>query len=412
MRMLIISCVYPPEPVVSSQTSAQIVQELVQRGHDVIVITSFPNRPAGKIYPGYSRRLFQAENKDGYRLIRCFGSISTKSQIFSRLMENITFGVTACLAALTVPKPAVVYSNTWPIFAAGLMWLASWLRRVPMVISIQDMYPESLISQKRLHPHGHVAKILRSIDGFLARRCAGVIAISSRFGDLYHNDRGVATERIHVIPNWIDGRVIDPDDPRAVIVRSRFNLPANARLAVYGGNIGVAAGVETLIEAIRCLENESGFHLLVAGEGSQLAICQDLAQQVSPDRIAFCTPWPKDETSSVLSAADFLILPTRGRQSLASVPSKLITYMLSAKPVLSLAWPDSDLANIVEQSGCGWVVEPDRPDLLAAQIKRVMDIDANELSQRGLAGRQYALANFSKEVCLPRVIDILDQVAV
>jgi glycosyltransferase involved in cell wall biosynthesis len=274
------------------------------------------------------------------------------------------------------------------------------------------MYPESLASQKRLHPHGHVAKILRSIDRFLARRCAGVIAISSRFGVLYHNDRGVATERIHVIPNWIDGRGIDPDDPRGVIVRRRFNLPANVRLALYGGNIGVAAGVETIIKSIRYLENESSFHLLVAGEGSQLSACQNLAQQLNINCISFYAPWPKDETSSVLSAADFLILPTKGQQSFASVPSKLITYMLSAKPVLSLAWPDSDLANIVEQSGCGWVVEPDRPDLLAAQIRRVMAIDASEFFRRGLAGRQYALANFSKEACLPKVIDILEQVAV
>lgn len=413
MHFLVVSAVFPPEPVVSSQTSAQVVQALVERGHDVTVIAPFPNRPAGKLYPGYSRRLFQREkNRTGYEVLRCFSTLSGESSMLSRFLENVSFGITSSLAALMAPQPAVIYSNTWPIFATALIWLVAWLRRIPMIVSIQDVYPESLIAQQRLCTDGWVAGWLRRIDGFVARRCRAVIVISPPFASIYAQQRGVASERIHIVPNWLDSDTVEPADPHRADVRAKYNILPEAHLAVYGGNIGVAAGVETLIESIRYLEDDSSFHLLVAGEGSQLLACQNLAQQLSSNRVTFYAPWPEDETSSVLSAADFLILPTKGQQSLASVPSKLITYMLSAKPVLALAWADSDLANIVEQSGCGWVIEPDRPDLLAAQIKHVMAIDARELYQRGLAGRQYALANFSKEVCLPKVIDILEQMAV
>ena len=384
-----------------------------QRFGPQFLIAPFPNRPGGKLYPGYHRGLILREPQGvGYEVIRCFSTFSSESTTASRFLENISFGITSGLTAFLIGKPDVIYANSWPIFATGILCIVACLRRVPLVISVQDIYPESLISQQHIRADSWLARFLKRIDAAIACRSAAVIVISPSFAALYRDKRAVSSERIKIIPNWIDSATITPNDPHGVTVRANLNLSTGMRLGVYGGNIGMAAGVETLIESIRYFENENSFHLLVAGEGSQLSACQNRAQQLSPNRVTFHTPWPKDETSSVLSAADFLILPTRGQQSLASVPSKLITYMLSAKPVLALAWPDSDLANIIGQSGCGWVVEPDRPDLLAAQIRCVLAIDASELSRRGMAGRQYALANFSKEVCLPKVIDILERVAV
>jgi colanic acid biosynthesis glycosyl transferase WcaI len=142
-----------------------------------------------------------------------------------------------------------------------------------------------------------------------------------------------------------------------------------------------------------------------------LAACRSLAREVSVDRISFHTPWPAEETSKVLGAADVLILPTRGSQSLVSMPSKLISYMLAARPIIALSLPQTDLAEVVEQSGCGWIVEPDRPDLLATKIKEAMASGPATLVQRGRAGREFALQQFTREECLPRVIEIVEKAA-
>jgi glycosyltransferase involved in cell wall biosynthesis len=238
-----------------------------------------------------------------------------------------------------------------------------------------------------------------------------VIAISPSFAALYYATRQVAPEKITVVPNWVDSLTIEPNDPRSATVRAQFEIPADARLAVYGGNVGIAAGVETLIEAFQLLRAAENIHLLIAGEGSQLAACQARARAAGGDTISFCTPWPQAETSRVLGAADFLILPTRGQQSMASVPSKLITYMLAARPVVALALPDSDLARVVEQSGCGWVVQPDQPAALAEQLRAVIGLPAQELAGRGQAGRDYALQHLVGETCLPRVVRVVEQAA-
>jgi glycosyltransferase involved in cell wall biosynthesis len=93
------------------------------------------------------------------------------------------------------------------------------------------------------------------------------------------------------------------------------------------------------------------------------------------------------------------------------VPSKLISYLLAARPIIVLAVAGSEVARIIERSGAGWVIEPDQPETLAAQIRAVAAIDPAELARRGQSGRDFALQYFTREACLPRVIHILEQAA-
>lgn len=411
MRVLLISCVFPPEPVVSAQTSAQIARELVCRGHEVTVVAPFPNRPRGELYPGYARVLFRRQRSgEGYEIVRCFSTLSCESSMPSRFLENLSFGLTGGWAALTAARPDVMYTNTWPIFATGILWLVSKIRRIPLVISVQDVYPESLVSQGRTLANSPIARVMRWLDGLIARGARDVIVISKRFAAIYQNGRRVDPARVHVIPNWGEPGSSSPDSQPGCFREAKRNS-GGAFLITYGGNVGVASGVETVIKALGHLNGEQDVRLVVAGEGSRLAACRTLAGEMGEDRILFHSPWPVEETWPVLRGADVLVLPTLGCQSLASVPSKLISYMLAARPVIALALPESDVAEMMERSGAGWTIEPDQPELLAAQISQVATMDASELMRRGQAGREFALKHLTREACLPRVIHILERAA-
>lgn len=409
---MIVSAVFPPEPAVSAQTSAQIASELAQRGHQVTVIAPFPSRPAGRLYPGYHRRLFQRERgPQSFDVMRCFSTLAPESRLGTRFAENLTFGVTSGIAVLSGQKPAVIYANTWPVFASSILAMVARLRNIPLVLSIQDVYPESLVSQKRIGANGWLARSIRGIDGWIARGSQAVILISNSAVNAYITNRGVRRDRLHLIPNWGDTHLIVPDDEHADEFRARLDIPSTATVILYGGNVGMASGIETVIESFRDLVNVPDLYLVIAGEGSNLAACQILARRMGNPRIIFYTPWPSTETSMVLSAADILILPTRSNQSLASMPSKLIAYMLAARPVIALALAKSDLVDIMGQSGCGWYVEPDAPDQLAAKIRDVLRQSRDEREQRGRAGRVFALQNLSREICLPKAVEVIERVA-
>lgn len=412
MRALVVSCVFPPEPVASSRTSAHIVQGLAAKGHTVTVITSYPSKPAGKNYPGYSRRILERKKTpEGYELIRCYSTLSAKSRLTNRFLENLSFGLTSSIAALFLRRPEVIYANSWPLFATGMLFLVAKIRRIPMVISVQDIYPESLVSQGRSINNEWMMNCLRWWDGVIARGCRAVIVISKRFADHYRMERGVPAARVHIVPNWGDDPLESACEDRVSQFRARIGIPPSARIFAYGGNIGVAAGVETLIQAALKIKMPLNFRLLIAGEGSQLQACRELVRDHDDSQVIFHSPWKSEETSLVLGLAEVLLLPTRGKQSTVSVPSKLISYWLAGRPVIAMARPQSDLADLIEESGGGWLVAPDRADLLSDKIQEVLRLNPAELRRRGEAGRDFAVRNLTRNICLPGVVRILEQAA-
>ena len=406
---LIVSSVFAPEPVLSARTSADLALALVNGGDKVTVVTSFPSRPGGRLYPGYSLRAYSYEASPDYgKIIRCFTLISSKSSLISRFLENISFGLTSAWQVFKSPRPSVIYANTWPIFSTGLLALTAKLRRIPVVFSVQDIYPGSLVIQGRISNRNPVIRVLEKAETLLARSASHVIVISEAFARIYLKKYGVEKERLSVVPNWFDSASIKLDEDTQAF-RERLGVPEGAFLVAYAGNIGTAAGLETVLEAMAECRDIQNLRFLIAGDGSRLDECRRLAGHGPEGRIIFYSPWPAQETSVVLRSTNLLILPTKGEQSRASVPSKLIAYMFAAKPVIAQAVSDSETARVVQASNCGWVVKPGQPKLLADQLRFACREEKHELEKRGLAGREYALKHFGKDVCLPKVIDIIQR---
>lgn len=405
-RINIVSSVFPPEPVTSAKTSYDIALELSRMGYEVSVITSFPSRPAGKLYPNYPHRLYKKEKyPNSFEIIHCFSIFSKRSTLISRLLENLSFGITSGLWLLFSHRADAIYANTWPLFASGIIrWIAN-IKRVPLIISIQDIYPESLISQGRVKKKSLANKILLSLDKWIARGCQAIFIISEHFARVYSESRNIAKDKIIVIPNWVDKNSVYPLDKETY--RGEKNIPEDAFVLVYGGNVGVAAGVESVLYSITKIRSKLNLYIIIAGSGSQLQTCQYIAERINTCTVIFHTPWEVNDTSKVLAAADVLLLPTKGEQSLFSVPSKLITYMLSARPVLAIALSESEIAKVIIDAGCGWIVPPNSPDIFAEYVDKISHLSQQKLMEMGAAGRRYAMKNFTTEYCLPKAINII-----
>jgi glycosyltransferase involved in cell wall biosynthesis len=411
---LIVSALFPPEPVVSARTSADLARNLYERGHQVQVIAPYPSRPGGRRYPGYPRRLYHPEaSPSGYKITRCLSATSTHSTLLSRLWENLTFGLVAALRVLWIrPKPQVIYANTWPLLAQGLLVLAANLRRISLVLNVQDLYPESLAVQGHLSSNSFIYRLLLGLDGWIACNSQVVILASESFIPAYCQRRRVSSETVHVVHNWIDIDQLLPEIERAEttdhLIRLRMGIPANAFLLVYGGNVGAAAGLEHIIRVVASIEPSDTLNLLIAGEGSQLDECRQLGVELGLSNLTFLCPWLPDDTAGVLSCADLLLLPTQGDQSLVSLPSKLLSYLLAARLILAIARPESELAAVIKNAGCGWVVPPNDPQALAAVIRLAMLTPLEERRELGAAGRSYALAHFTCQANLPKLVALIE----
>ncbi len=410
LRFLIISTVFPPELTCSARIVEDIARELAVLGDDVTVLAPFPNRPAGRLFAGYRRRLYKATTGDGgFKVIHCFSFLAPSSRMLPRFLENLSFGLTSGARMLFSKRPDVIYLSTWPIFATSLaVAIAKW-RNIPVVLSVQDLYPESLAVQGRIAKKSMLYRFLFGLDARIARSVRKVIAISSDFIDPLIRGRRVTAESVMLVRNWDAPYALEEDTERDIRVRHR--IPREAVLFVYAGNIGPASGAETLVEAFSILEQQmqiSTAYLLIAGEGSSLNSCRQLANNFKLTNVLFHSPWPVETSSHVLRAADVLLLSTRGRQSVVSMPSKLISYMFAGRPILASVVPDSETAELLRSANAGWIIAPDSPEELANAVKQIIEscgrLQREEMGERA---RDFAAKNFSREAALPRVISEL-----
>jgi colanic acid biosynthesis glycosyl transferase WcaI len=410
MKIHIVSCVFPPEPVVSALTSAKIAEEMSGLGHDVTVFAPFPSRQVDQDTIQYRQRFLHRDvSPHGYKVFYCFSFFSSVSTMVSRFLEYISFGLSVFLILLFSQPADVVYGNTWPIFGQGLLMLVCKLRGMPLVLSVQDLYPESLLAQKRgITKTSWSYSILHWLDMETARNCAGLIVISEKFKGVYVNDRRIPEEKIAVIPNWIDESLALTTTPDGTI-RKQHEIPVDAFLVIYGGNIGKAAGVRNLIDSFHHLQNQENIYLLLAGAGNSLPECVDLIQKYQLSHVKIHSPWQVSDTYKLLSTADLCILPTQGEQSLVSVPSKLLSYMLAGRCVLALASPESETATILQDSQAGWVITTDDPVSLAGTILKISCLSPDERNKPGEAGVEYVLKHFSTGRNLPKVVELLVQ---
>ena len=404
LHIAVVSCAFPPDLVVTAGTSCDIAAALARHGHAVKVIAPYPSRPRSLLASTPRSSLLRLERSaDGYDVVRCLSFVSKHSTMLSRLLENVSFGMVALLALFRVGRQDVVYANTWPVFATFALAAYCRLRRIPFLLNIQDVYPESLEYQNRIAAAGRTSRILKRLDTWNAKQAASIVVPSPSFRRIYTATRGVDPSQIIVVPNW-NRRTesIAAADPGAASGARRLSKRDFA--FAYWGNIGVACGLLEILPWFRQIPGS--FQFTIGGEGDTLADCRSVAATIPAGRIRFQVS--QEEMRSVLDGADVLILPTRGDQALASIPSKLIAYMMAGKPVISIARGDSDLAGVIRSAACGWNVEPGDRAGFRALLARVQTMPGDVLADIGGRGRDYAMRHYSADGCVTGVLQLVE----
>jgi glycosyltransferase involved in cell wall biosynthesis len=276
------------------------------------------------------------------------------------------------------------------------------------VLSIQDVYPESLITLKKLSPGTLFAQLLNCLDASIARAASAVVVISDSAKEIYERGRKISTQNIHCIANWRSPEN-QPTVEMAQRQREMLGIEPGVFLIIFAGNVAAAWGIEDVISAVSRLGDEPPARLVIAGSGSALESCRRVASLHQSRRVHFNGPFQASEALAILGAGDILVLPTQGDQSLVSMPSKLISYMMSGRPILAIARGKSDLASVVTRAGCGWVIEPGDSEALTYQLGAASAMERVELTRMGSLGREYALAHFSTEVSLPKLATVVER---
>ena len=163
--------------------AAELARRLASQDHQITVVTSFPNRPAGAVYAGYRRRPRSVETQGDVSVVRCATwLIGAKRRLWNRVMENLTFGISSVLNAWRLGRPDVLVLETWPLLAVQIgTWLGRWWR-VPVVYCVQDVYPEAAEGAGLVQSRGLLSRFLRTWDRRLCLKSAKVQCCPGKVG--------------------------------------------------------------------------------------------------------------------------------------------------------------------------------------------------------------------------------------
>ncbi len=388
--VLIVSAVYPPEPVVSARLSADVSQSLKEKGQKVRVLHPRPTRPNGFNFGGGHKPEADEVIADSYTC--------PESSLFGRFRESYSFGkATEAYIEQHHCEISTIYVNTWPIFAQAFLAKAAKKHRIPYVVHIQDIYPESYCYKMPKVLGRITERVFLPIDKYLLKNASAVIGISPAMISYLSESRHVDETHFVLVRNW-------QDDSPYLATHDRMILRGEAFHVMYLGSINPTANVPSIIKAVGKLDR-SKYKLSIVGSGPEKEYCREMATNVGLD-IEFDVVTP-GQVANKQGEADALVLCLKKGVAKTATPSKLTSYMLSGRPVIASVDLDSDCANIIREAHCGIVVEPDNAKALADAIVEMAGKESIELNELGRNAFEYAINNLSKEKNLGKMTEVI-----
>jgi colanic acid biosynthesis glycosyl transferase WcaI len=374
------------------EATAHLLTELCEElaaDYDVTVITG---RLLGhEDAPDYERR-------NGVEVIRVHSTAYDRAPLHRRAMNYFTYLGRALRRGLfEVRRPDLVLCMTDPPMVGDVALAVARRHGAPLVVISQDVFPEIAVELKRL-TNPVLVGLLRILTRFYLRRADRVVAIGETMRRRLEA-KGVPPKRLRVIPNWVDTTAIRPqpsDNPWA-----REHSLGGRFVVMHSGNIGHAQDLDTLVRAAASLDDLEQLSVLVVGNGARYADHFALAQSLGADKVTFYPYQPREVLSQSLSSADLHFVGLARGLSGFVVPSRLYGILAAGRPVLAAADEDSETAQLVREVGCGIVIEPGRPRLLADAI-RAAAAGEHDLEEMGRRGRAWVEANADRNVAMQR----------
>jgi colanic acid biosynthesis glycosyl transferase WcaI len=320
-----------------------------------------------------------------------------RARLGLRALNYLTDLTFALFRGFFGPRPDLVLCMTDPPMVGDVALLVARRFRVPLLVISEDVFPEIAIKLGRLE-NRLLVSVLRSLIQLYLTRAERIVAIGDTMR-LRLQDKGVRPERIEVISNWVDSKRIAPQ-PRDNDWARQEGL-VEKFVVMHSGNVGHAQSLDTLVRATTFLRDLDDVTVVIIGYGAQYAKVVQLAELLEADAVRFLPYQPPAALPQSLSAADLHFVGLVSGLSGYVVPSRLYGILATGRPVIVAADSDSETAQVVSSVGCGIVLPPGRPELVAAAIRDARE-GRYDLRAMGSLGREYAVAEADREVALTR----------
>ena len=403
VRILFISHYFPPEVNAPASRTHEHCRKWVADGHQVTVITGVPNHPAGRLFGGYRNALIQREEVDGIHVIRTWMLLAANAGFAKRTLNYVLFAVTAVLASFRAERPDVVIATS-PQFFCGLAGAAiAKLKRRPFVLEIRDLWPKSIVELDQLQ-EGPILSVLEWLEKVLYRSADGIVVNTRAFTE-HLAGLDYPGDRVELVYNGIDANTFQPRPPDAVL-RERFDLEGKLSVG-YLGTLGLAHGLEHLIEAAQRLRDVPDITFLIIGDGAERKGLEALVAEKGLENVQLLGLQPRETMPNWIASIDVLLVTLRDLPVFETViPSKIFEFLAQERPVVVAA--RGEIKQMTEEADVALVVEPEDPAALVDAIRRIKENPA-EAEARAQRGRGWVDAHFLRDHLAQRMLEFVER---
>ncbi|MCB0996352.1 MAG: glycosyltransferase family 4 protein [Acidimicrobiales bacterium] len=385
MRILVIAPHYTPDTAPTGTVITTITDALVDRGHDLTMVSSLPWYRHHRVESGWGGKLVRRERTAQRTIVRLHPLPSDKGSLVRRAVAFGGFTIEAAVAALLQgPRPDVVLAMSPPLTLGVAGWVAATRWRVPYVFNIQDVFPDVAVDVGAI-TNRHVIRAASALERWCYRRADAVTVLSE---DLRRNVAAkIGPEResrVHVIPNFVDVDQIRPG-PRINAYRAEFGL-GDGPVVMYAGNLGHSQPLDLVMAAAR---RHPHVRFVINGGGVARAELERQAADLA--NVVFVDYQPAERLPEVLAAADVHLVLLKPRLASASVPSKLYSILAAGRAVLASVDPDTEVSRVRDTADAGrWTPAGDTDAFVAAVGE--LAADPVGLAAMGERGRDFVSA--------------------
>lgn len=398
-QVIVLSQFYRPEPF---KYPRDIAIALSDKNYEVSVVTGYPNRPGGKLYPGYRQQIRFSEVIDGIRVYRVPIVINHSNKALERTANFLSFSISALRLTWTVKNADAVYVYATPATAAIPAQIWSKILGIPYVLHVQDLWPESVTGSDMIG-QGAVSRIIQAAMTPWLKRLYGkadaLVSISPGMRALLV-ERGNSAETTSVVYNWAE--------EESLTTKTSDMFSNNNLRLLYAGNLGPMQDLETVLEAARRYDDRSDFSLDIAGVGILQDTVRNAADELS--KTNFLGLIPRDEISREYAKSDFQLVTLKDLPIFrTTVPSKLQASLASGVPVMTTV--KGDVAALIRSYDAGLVAEPEDADSLSAVFEEALNMSTDERARMGENARRLYEEQMSRSAGTTAIVSVMDRVS-
>ena len=367
MRILFLTDNFPPESNAPATRTYEHCMSWVKMGVDVTVITCQPNFPAGKIFDGYSNKLYRTENIEGIKVVRVWSYISANKGFVKRILDYVSYAVMSFIFGLFI-RTDVIIATSPQFFTAVSGRLLSLFKRKPWIMEVRDLWPDSIVAVGSMKSKSKIFRFLKKIESHLYRSAQKIVVVTDSFKEYLIDNHKIAAEKIGVFKNGVRSNFSKYNNSQNVsILRKRLGLEDKVVVS-YIGTHGMAHALDFILRCTQKVE-DNNIHFIFVGDGAEKESLVKYGSKLKKKNFTFLDSVPKNKIIDFISLSNYALVNLKRSNEFKNViPSKIFENIAMYKPIL--LGVEGEAKNLIETYNVGVCYIPeDEKSFLKALIE-------------------------------------------